>query len=412
MIILVTGATGLIGSRLVEALLAQGHEVIGVARESARLKALSIRTRTVSVDFHDATEVMDWWPLLYGVDVVINTVGLRHERRAHHFRNVHVRAPRALFKACVLAGVRRVIHLSSLGADPSSHSALLASKAAAEANLLKLPLDGVVVQPSLVFALDAPMIRWLMGLASLPRLPVPAGGRQTLQPIHLQDLVACLVRLATSEAYARRIIRLAGPRPWRLHDALATLRRAMRMRPVASLSVPTWVVRTTAALGSRLRWPFNQDTWRLIETSPSTEGSITRTLLGHPAKDLDQFIATGEAEGARSLSAWVWQRPLLQAAMAAFWLGQMVGLWPAASGLPRTLADWLGGALALGAATLAIGSMRQRRRWWWTLQALAISMLLVAAWAGWAPSEGLLSSLRAAGPALAVLWILGDRASD
>jgi hypothetical protein len=98
--------------------------------------------------------------------------------------------------------------------------------------------------------------------------------------------------------------------------------------------------------------------------------------------------------------------------MAAFWLGQMVGLWPAASGLPRTLADWLGGALALGAATLAIGSMRQRRRWWWTLQALAISMLLVAAWAGWAPSEGLLSSLWAAGPALAVLWILGDRASD
>src|SRR4051794_12804785 len=108
--VLLTGASGFIGSRLSAALVARGCKVVGVSR----------RARPVAGDFATDVRPEDWAPRLAGIDIVINAVGIIRERGHQTFRRLHTEAPVALFAACAAAGIRRVIQISALGADTGS----------------------------------------------------------------------------------------------------------------------------------------------------------------------------------------------------------------------------------------------------------------------------------------------------
>ena len=88
---------------------------------------------------------------LRGVDVVVNAVGILRERRTASFAAIHEQGPAALFEACIRAGVPKVVQISALGAEPDAPTGYFRSKAAGDTLLSKLPLEWVIVQPSLVF---------------------------------------------------------------------------------------------------------------------------------------------------------------------------------------------------------------------------------------------------------------------
>src|SRR5690606_22118967 len=111
MSILVLGASGFLGRHVVRALSGAGHEVVaGVRAPPARGMA---GIEYGKVDLNRASEPRDWMPLLRGVEVVINTVGIFRESHGSQFRQLHEQAPQALFAACRQAGVRRVIQVSA-----------------------------------------------------------------------------------------------------------------------------------------------------------------------------------------------------------------------------------------------------------------------------------------------------------
>lgn len=145
--VLVTGAYGFIGAHIVAALVAAGHDVVCAVR-GARVDTRFPGVRVIACDMARDLRSEDWLPRLAGVEAVVNCAGILRERGADTYAAVHEQAPLALFRACVDAGVRRVIQISALG--DAGDGEFIASKHRCDAALATLELDWLVLRPSLV----------------------------------------------------------------------------------------------------------------------------------------------------------------------------------------------------------------------------------------------------------------------
>lgn len=260
--VLVTGANGFIGCHVVAALRGAGHEVVSGVR-----RARPGRRAEIECDFARDLSPEIWGPRLQGVDAVVNCAGILRERGADTFERVHVKAPAALYDACVLAGVGKVVQVSALG-HPAD-GAFVASKHAGDAYLQTLPLDWTALRPSVVYSPAGSYggTSLLRALAALPfRIPVPGDGRQPVQPICAEDLARLVVRLLERPAGARRVLEAVGPEVIGLADLLTGLRIWLGLPPARLIRVPLWVVRPAAQLGELLgRGPLGLTMYRMLQ---------------------------------------------------------------------------------------------------------------------------------------------------
>ena len=379
--VLLLGADGFIGRAVGAALVRDGHHLLrGIRCAHGRRTA---DAQNVCVDYAADLGVEAWEPRLQEVDAVINLVGIFAEHDEQTFEHVHVAAPRALFEACLRAGIRRVVQVSALGAEAGAGTEFLRSKHAADATLHDLlPTQGVVVRPSLVFGSDGASSRPLCMLGLLPVTPLPDGGAARVQPIHRDDLAELLVRLATRPGTAPVTVDAVGPRALTLAEYLDTLRRSMGGGPLRAVG---WKTRTLARLSRFVggRWLDPDALAMLAQGSTADAAAITR-VLGRPPRDPSDFLDPGRGRDLRGALAWSLFAPAMRWSVALVWLGSGITSlfgWPiersmdmlGAVGLHGTLA-WValvGGALldiALGIATLA-----WRRRWVYLLQIVTIA---------------------------------------
>jgi uncharacterized protein YbjT (DUF2867 family) len=387
-VVFLTGASGFIGQALADALRAAGHRVVaGVHRRPAHA------TDAVQVDFTRDFDPALWRTRLAGVDVVVNAVGLIRERGDATFDAVHVRAPRALFAAAVEAGVRRLVQLSALGADDAATSAYHVSKRRADDFLSAMPLSSVIVQPSLVYGRGGASAQLFDLLASLPLLPLPAGGGQRIQPIHLDDLVAAVIALLEREAWRVGRVALVGPEPLALRDYLLALRRAMGLGPVRTVDVPRALMVAAARLGDRVpALLLDSASLGMLERGNTADPRATRQILGRDPRAVAQFIAPGERRLVRQAAQLQWLLPLLRGAVAILWIVTGIvslAVYPIADSyalLARTGITGRAAPLALGAAglldiALGVASLAVRRRWvWWAQIALVLGYTLIITW--------------------------------
>lgn len=392
--ILMTGATGFLGRRLLVELLAAGHRVVCAGRQPP--DCADPHCSWLKLDFA-STPPEVWRAHLHGVDAVVNLVGIFREQASATFEAMHVRGPIALFDACYSAGVQRIVQVSALGADFRAEIPFLASKYQADRHLLSLPLDACVAQPSLVFGVDGASTRRLMSLASMPVLLLPAGGGQRIQPVHVDDAVrALLVMLATPLGALRgRRIPLVGPQPLTLADYLGALRLSMGLpAPSLTLNVPAWMVRCAAAVNGwrREAW-LDRSTWALLQQGGTADTAPFTALLGRPPRRVGDFVAA-ENRGALRLQARLdWLQPLLRLSLALVWLGAALTafFFPADQSLallarvgvppklqPLLLQGAIGLDLLLGVLTLCRFS---GQRWLWLVQGLLVLVYsAVIAW--------------------------------
>jgi uncharacterized protein YbjT (DUF2867 family) len=365
--ILLCGADGFIGRHLTEGLAAAGHCVVrGVRRPR--------RPGDVAIDFARDLDAAVWLPRLQRIDAVINAVGILIETPGQPFSALHERAPQALFDACELAGVSRVVQISALGADRPM-TPYLATKAAADAHLARLPLQWAIVRPSLVYGDDGASSRFFRGLASLPVIGLPGRGGQMLQPIHVDDLCACVLALIASPG--RRIVELGGPRALSYRRLLATYRRRLGFGEPLWLPIPMALMAASARasewLGQKV---LSRDTLAMLARGNVTASRDAEGLLGRPPRDPDDFIAPAHRQALRAESIAAWALPLLRLALAAVWFAAGIvslGLFPRAQSLALLAPVGLTGSaasIALFAAStldLAMGWLtlaRPSRRLW------------------------------------------------
>jgi uncharacterized protein YbjT (DUF2867 family) len=380
--VLLTGASGFIGRALAQALRERGHAVVRAVRRPPAGDRDALQ-----VDFATVPTRAWWLPRLAGIDAVVNAVGILREQPGQSFDALHARAPSEMFRACADAGVGTVVQVSALGADETARSAYHRSKKAADDVLRSLPLRGAVVQPSLVYGPGGTSAALFNKLAVAPLLPFPDGGRMLVQPVHVDDLVAGIVRLVESPPRAIATLPFAGPRPMALRDYLGELREALgepgRLRV---LPVPAALFRAGAAMAGHLPGSMlDAETADMLLAGNATERNGLPPLLEHAPRAPRDFVAATSREAARReavLDLWL---PVLRVTLAFLWIWTAIvsfGLYPVQDSYALLARVGLHGAaatvalygaalfdLVLGVLTLAAPA-RWRRPVWLTQAAL------------------------------------------
>jgi uncharacterized protein YbjT (DUF2867 family) len=320
--ILLTGATGFIGSHLRQALLDAGHTLLCVSRQ---LGTDGPGCHWAVADFAH-TSTTRWSELLRGIDAVVNAAGVFCERDDATFAAVHGTGPRRLFAACVHAGVQRVVHVSALGADAQARTEFHLSKFAADEHLLSLPLEATVLLPSLVFGLDGAGTRALLGWASLPIVPLPAGGHQMVQPVHVVDVSDTVLALLREREHRRdRRIALVGPVPLSLRDYLGHLRSGLGLPAARTVDVPDACVRAALRVTARApRLLFDRTAWQTPARGNVGDASAIAGVLGRVPRAAARFIEPAQVEAARRRAQLGWRVPLVRAALAAAWIATAI----------------------------------------------------------------------------------------
>lgn len=377
--ILLCGANGFIGRRLERELLAAGHVVIR-----------GVRTRhgcsDIEVDYVRDVTPEAWLPRLAGVDAVINAVGIISEAGDATFDRIHRDSPIALFEACVQAGVRHVVQISALGgADETVLTPYMRSKREADIHMMRLPLRWTIFRPSLIVGVDGESSRMFRTLASLPVLALPGRGKQQVQPVHIDDVCAAIIRALSSDRRESGIINAVGPAAMSYRQMLEHYRTLMGLDTGWSISIPMPLMRMVATVGSSLpQRLLNPDTLFMLEQGNTADARPFESLVGRALKEPRSWFPSVTPGMLRAEATSSWLRPLFQFALAAVWIitGLLsLGIYPVEDsyallaqvglhGTPASLALYGAAVLdiVLGIATLAYPG-----RWLWRLQIIIMA---------------------------------------
>jgi uncharacterized protein YbjT (DUF2867 family) len=264
---LVTGGTGFVGSKVVHALRAAGHDVRALVRSRSRGRQLEAWGCELVVG--DMTDPASLRAAADGCEAVVHLVAII-AGRPEQFERTMSRGTRDLVAAAQRAGVRRFVLTSALGLTEQTRELVpyYRAKWDMEQAVLGSGLEHVVLRPSFVFGRDGgvlPMfvrqVRWS------PVTPIVGPGTARLQPIWVDDLAACFTRSLEVQEAANRTFELGGPDAVTWNELFERIRRVLGARR-ATVHVPFGLVRAGAALAERLpRPPITRDQLTMLERS-------------------------------------------------------------------------------------------------------------------------------------------------
>ncbi|WP_285711803.1 NAD-dependent epimerase/dehydratase family protein [Erythrobacter oryzae] len=248
-VLAITGATGFVGSAVLDEALRQGHTVRALAR---REQAPRAGVEWVRGDLND-TEALA--VLVQGADAVVHVAGLTNTPDPREFETANVTGTANVLAAMTGAGVKRLVFVSSLSARKPELSAYGASKAKAEAVVEASKLDWTTVRPPGVYGPRDVDYLEMFRTAKLGFVPLPPGGASSI--IHADDLARLLVVLATGNAAAtkKQIYEPDDGREggWSHKELAAAIGRAMGRRVVFAPHLPRKVLDAAAAADRRIR---------------------------------------------------------------------------------------------------------------------------------------------------------------
>lgn len=324
--ILVTGATGFIASQITSDLLKQGHHVTCCVRNAGLAKRFFPQAKIISCDFYRDNSISSWVPRLKKIDVVINCVGILHHPRSKILWEIHYETPKALFDACVKSGVKKVFQLSALGVDSGSVE-FAKSKRAADEYLLSLPIDAVVIRPSLVYGPGSYGGTSLFrGLAGLPYLmPIPGSGKQEFQPIHIEDLSKAVLSLMTTPNLKSQIVNAVSEKHVTLSTLLTHLRTWLGFKPAKLIRLPLTLIDLMTKCGN---WsshsPFNSTSFKMLiqhnVTSQVETKKFAQTIGFKPQNFIEGLYSQPSSVQDRWHARLYFLKPFLQFSIVFIWL--------------------------------------------------------------------------------------------
>jgi NADH dehydrogenase len=247
-VLLLTGATGLIGTALLPRLTAAGHSVRCLVRDPRGLGAQRVRVQIALGDLSDPPSFRN---ALRGVDTVVHLAAAIRDQPGGSIEELNGIATWRMVQAARRAGVGRFVFFSAQGASTHSRARFMRAKALAERAVAESGMSHTIFAPSIVYAPGDVFLTLLERMSLLPVLPISGSGRALFQPIWADDVAACVVA-ALARPDAGGYYELSGPQTLS-YDAIVelVLRAAGRPRPLVHvpLGVVSRALRSLEALG-------------------------------------------------------------------------------------------------------------------------------------------------------------------
>jgi NADH dehydrogenase len=290
--LLLTGATGSIGSRLLPRLLERGEDVRCLVREPRRLGPHRVDVQIALGDLGEMSDPYLVRQALRGVDTVIHLAATIRDQPPHRIEELNGLATVRLLRAAERSGVRRFAFFSALDAAAAQRTRFFRAKWLAEEAIASSPLQTTVFAPSIVYDRSDPWVTLLRRFSFLPVLPVSGDGKAQFQPIWADDAARCVIGALDSNGRDR--YELAGPETLS-YDEMSDLvsRVAGRPRPLVHMPLP--LIRA-GLIG--LRSVFGEAvfaTWEeaeLMEVSMTTErGTRDAEELGVEPRRMGDVLA-------------------------------------------------------------------------------------------------------------------------
>ena len=284
--ILLCGASGFVGRHFEAALRDAGHQVRRGVRHPRSAE-------DIAIDYRVDNKIADWLPRLKGIDAVVNAVGVLRDSKAQPMAQLHDAVPRALFAAAAQSGIKRIVQISALGAGSGINTAYMQTKQAADEFLQTLDVDWAILRPSLIYGKDGASTRMFMLLSHMPLLMLPDGGRQRVQPVHIDDIAQAVVNLlaATGSPPLRQIIKCVGAEEVTLGGLISSYRMQRGGKAPFVLAVPKIMLRSVAWIGDHIpALPVGSDTLEMLAAGSTGNGDRFVKLLGHAPRVYRDFL--------------------------------------------------------------------------------------------------------------------------
>lgn len=290
--ICILGGTGFVGAALLNRLAQAGHWVSVPTRDPELHGGLRVlpTVRLIRADIHDA-RVLD--RLVANADAVINLVGILNEHGRSTFQHVHVELTTKLIAALKAGRVRRLLHMSALGADLEGPSRYLRSKGEAEARIRGAAhVEFTIFRPSVIFGPGDTLTNRFAGLLRLSQgwLPLARAGAR-FAPVYIGDVAEAFVRALQQHEAIGQTYELGGPQILTLEQLVRTTAAAAGL-PCRIVKLPDALGRLQGAMLGRFPGkPFTLDNFRsLTRDSVCTEDGLRR--LGITPRSLAEILPT------------------------------------------------------------------------------------------------------------------------
>ena len=291
--IMLTGATGTVGSALLRRLTAGTTPVRCLVRDPKRLGAERVRVQIALGDLADPASFRN---ALRGVDTVIHLAASIRDQPRGSIEELNGMATLRLVRAAERAGARRFVFFSAIGASLQSPTRFFRSKALARVAVENAGLDTTVFAPSIVYTPGDPWLTLVERMSLLPAVPVSGSGRTLFQPIWAEDVADCVVASLELPPARRRSFNLAGPEILTHDELVRTAMRPLgRRRPL--VHVPPPVVRGSLRGLEKLAGPTVFATWEeaqlMDEPMTSARGTADAESLGVTPLRMSAVLGAG-----------------------------------------------------------------------------------------------------------------------
>ncbi|MCK4710223.1 MAG: complex I NDUFA9 subunit family protein [Gammaproteobacteria bacterium] len=271
--IILLGGSGFVGKHLAIELAQRGYHVTVPCRRPHRLNELKVLS-SISIVQANIMDKDELKALCKGHDAVFNLVGILNETGKNSFRRIHVDFINSLVQACQQNKIKRLLHMSALGADQASGSSLyLRSKGEGE-NLIHTfgqnKLEVTSFQPSVIFGSDDSFINRFAGILKLcvGAFPLACPGSR-FSPVFIGDVVSAMAdKLDDPGSFSKRYP-LCGPETWTLQQIVELINRSLQNK-CKIIGLPDTLAKFQAMILQNLPGKlFTMDNYRSLQT-PST----------------------------------------------------------------------------------------------------------------------------------------------